>query len=1023
MSSEAVRIDRCFKYEVPYPVALPYWRRFGTRPGTGMRLASNLLLAEAVVRFLLFANLADAMRRDPPRPKLGSWLDTLEKQSLGKSMTTLKRVLNDLTELDGGPFLAESAALVPRGDPDDLSLATPWEAALNRVGEARNRFAHDTLAITDLEAADWLSRVEPDMGIVLTGVAFLARYQLGFVEALSHDDERETWVNHWVPCRGGFERSAPREVCTSAGLPPKALLLVHPSSARALPFAPFAVLDVLSAEDGGDGCEHLFMLRSLASANKSARTRAARYARPEGGCELVRERATMPRAPEGRRQPSIALGIDADSFDPPPVDGRLCGFEVIGKLGEGGMGSVWEVMDGEDGPFALKIMKEDIAREREARERFKREVQALMGLKDPRIPRVRGFDERYNDRKRTLPYLLMDLVYGQALEDRLAVAGPMKLDDAIPIVLELLDVLSKVHERGIVHRDVHPGNIILSLEGVTPRTVHLVDFGLVAQKDVSRFTRGERLGRQGYAPADVEPEPTAKTDIFGVGQVLFAILTGKQPSGERRRLEKVAPEVPRAIGDIHARATAPLGGRYATCAAMIEGLKAAWAPDPARPELVTQRSEETASRAEPAPVPRTLPSAQIKSGPRAVAPSKQAAAREGEAPKRDELFEELMAGWAPDRARPGQTAPKQVQTPAPRESEAPHRDLFDGQTYLVNYVRDEAPLPLDPHAHPYRDLYKLALEAHDNDRAWCMCAALAFMRKADEEEQRFFEAHRPRGMIQVKSRVDNEHWITNLFHRDEDILIGKIFEMVTPAAIVAKTQALAKAKQLPVLDRRDKQDPATSTFTFAKTFGWAATVLGTRPPELYVRDDVPGALLALPARPPASVASKNLLQAYPPQELAFIIGKHLAYYRGEHYLRLLFPSLGELTVVMFAAIKTIRADFAVPPEMAQTVNAAASELVKYVQPIEREALRLVVLKFLEDGAKADLPRWMRTVDATAARAGLLLCADLEIAKKLISVESPLPGALSAPERLRELLLFSVSDQYLALRKALGIAIG
>lgn len=334
-------------------------------------------------------------------------------------------------------------------------------------------------------------------------------------------------------------------------------------------------------------------------------------------------------------------------------------------------------------------------------------------------------------------------------------------------------------------------------------------------------------------------------------------------------------------------------------------------------------------------------------------------------------------------------------------------------------VLQKDPLRVDP----YRSLYKLALKMHDYDRAWCMCSALAFLHKADEEEQRFFEDYRPRGMIQVKSRLDNEQWVKNLFHKDENIFIGKIFEMVTPAAIVAKTQALAKAKQLPALDRRFKQDPATSTVTFAKTFGWAAQVLGIQLPELYVRNDVPGALIAVPSRPPASVAGQSVLTGYTPQELTFIVGKHLSYYRGEHYIKNLFPTLGELKVVMFSAIKIIQPDFAVPAEMAQAVNTTASELVKYMQPVERDSLRLVVQKFIEDGAKADLKRWMQAVDVSAARAGLLLCADLEIAKKIIAAEPQLPGDLPPADKLKELIVFSVSEQYLALRKALGIAIG
>ena len=94
-----------------------------------------------------------------------------------------------------------------------------------------------------------------------------------------------------------------------------------------------------------------------------------------------------------------------------------------------------------------------------------------------------------------------------------------------------------------------------------------------------------------------------------------------------------------------------------------------------------------------------------------------------------------------------------------------------------------------------------------------------------------------------------------------------------------------------MLDRRFKQDPATSTVTFAKTFGWAAQVLGVPTPELYVRNDVPGALVAVPATPPASVAGQTVLTGFTPQELTFIVGKHLSGYRGEHYIRNLFPTL------------------------------------------------------------------------------------------------------------------------------------
>lgn len=352
-------------------------------------------------------------------------------------------------------------------------------------------------------------------------------------------------------------------------------------------------------------------------------------------------------------------------------------------------------------------------------------------------------------------------------------------------------------------------------------------------------------------------------------------------------------------------------------------------------------------------------------------------------------------------------------------------ELFEATDQMEAAIGEHAiVLQQDPmRVDPYRSLYKLYMKLHEYDRAWCMCAALAFLHKADEEEQRFFEDYRPRGMIQVKGRLDNEQWVKNLFHKDENLYIGKIFEMITPAAIVAKTTQLRAARQLPVLDKRFKQDPATSTVTFAKTFGWATQVLGVPQPELYVRSDVAGALVAVPAAPPASVAGQTVLTGFSPQELTFIVGKHLSYYRGEHYIKNLFPTLNELKVLLFAAIKVIVTNFEIPAEMAQAVNQTAAELVKYMQPVQRDGLRIVVQKFVEDGARADLKKWMQMVEVTACRCGLLLCADMEIAKKIVAAEPQLPGDLQPAEKMKELLVFSVSEQYFALRKALGIAVG
>jgi tetratricopeptide (TPR) repeat protein len=353
-------------------------------------------------------------------------------------------------------------------------------------------------------------------------------------------------------------------------------------------------------------------------------------------------------------------------------------------------------------------------------------------------------------------------------------------------------------------------------------------------------------------------------------------------------------------------------------------------------------------------------------------------------------------------------------------------ELYEGTEQAEPAIAEyQAMLRLDPmKIEPYRRLYALYLGQKAYDEAWCIAATLTFLRKADEEEQKFYEDYKPHGMPQVKSRLDNEQWLRNLFHEDENLYIGKIFDMIAKAALRAKMKQLADKKELPVLDARLRQDPATSTVTFARTFGWAAQVLGIGCPQLYVRSDVPGALVAVAAEPPASVAGQTVLTGFTPQELTFIVGKHLAMYRGEHYIKTLFPTQTELTVLFFAGIRLVEPSIAVPADIEKPVTLQAPILRSYMEAVHLEGLRLVVRKFVTDGqAKANLKRWVQTVELTACRAGLLLSGDLEIAKKIIAAEPQQPGDLPPQEKLKELILFSVSEQYVALRKALGIAVG
>ena len=332
-------------------------------------------------------------------------------------------------------------------------------------------------------------------------------------------------------------------------------------------------------------------------------------------------------------------------------------------------------------------------------------------------------------------------------------------------------------------------------------------------------------------------------------------------------------------------------------------------------------------------------------------------------------------------------------------------------------------LKLDPtHVDSYRAIYNLHLLRDAYDEAWCCAAVLAFLNSSTEEEQAFFEDWRPIDIPKVTGRLDTELWWAHLAHEEQDRTIGKIFESVALAAIKAQLQRLKARNEMPVLPEQFRQDPASSTASFPRTFWWAGEVLGIRPPVLFARSDVPGGVVAVPTEPLASIAGQDVMGGLSALEWAFVAGRHLAMYRGEHYLKTQFPTVTELTVILFAAIQVVSPETPAPEELARHVKITAESFATHMLPMAREQLRVVVAKFLKRGARADIKRWMQCVETTAARAGLLLCGDLEVARKVLQAQPQIPADIPADERVRELMVFSCSESYFTLRKTLGIAI-
>jgi eukaryotic-like serine/threonine-protein kinase len=221
------------------------------------------------------------------------------------------------------------------------------------------------------------------------------------------------------------------------------------------------------------------------------------------------------------------------------VGNTLGAYQILGKLGEGGMGEVYRARDSRlDRTVAIKVLPPHLSTSPEARERFEREARTVSQLSHPHICAIYDVG-----REGDVAYLVMEYVEGEVLADRLG-KGPLPLEQALRVGAQLADALDSAHRHGIVHRDLKPGNIILTRAGAK-----LLDFGLaklapalirptepgsdrMAVATQAHLTgEGTILGTVQYmAPEQLEGrEADPRTDIFALGAVLYEMVTGRKP--------------------------------------------------------------------------------------------------------------------------------------------------------------------------------------------------------------------------------------------------------------------------------------------------------------------------------------------------------------------------------------------------------------------------------------------------------------------------------------------------------------
>ncbi len=315
-----------------------------------------------------------------------------------------------------------------------------------------------------------------------------------------------------------------------------------------------------------------------------------------------------------------------------------------------------------------------------------------------------------------------------------------------------------------------------------------------------------------------------------------------------------------------------------------------------------------------------------------------------------------------------------------------------------------------------RTLARIFTRTQDIDRAYSASSVLVHLGEADLDEQMVYQQFAPEVAIRPANALEEAEWEL-LFPPEHDDALSALATAIGPAAIASRIDKLRAKKLVPRLDPSEKQDPERTTVSAVRAVGFVARLFGVRPPDVYVRaHDVPGGFTLLPTTEATIALGPSILTGRPLSEMTFLFARELAYMRLADRVLMFYPELPDLRALVTAAISIVTGR-----DPGADIAPLRTDLAGRLDQAQRRALDVAVRMLTKRGGQIDLVDWQRSVERIACRAGMLACGDLNVAARLLAVDGRVIGGMSAADRIKDLIPFSISQRYAGLRSALGVA--